>query len=201
MPPAAPGRQRRAAPERREVCPARKRTQPAHTTVSPASATKIREPSGSAARSAARSSSQAVLVLPDRLLHRRDPPEVGPLGHLAHDHPVGRAPVDRDRGHGRDHDGLHVLGHEAGRAQPLREVRRTIVPVQLPLEAARRARRRSAPAGRSARRARRRRDRRGRGTRPTRDCRSRPCAATGRRARHEWNQDSRSCTCARNCAS
>src|SRR5207237_5875105 len=63
-----------------------------------------------------------------------DPPEVGKLGNLAYDHAFGRASVGGECGNGSDHHRFGVLGREAGRAQPLREVGRAIVPVQLPLE-------------------------------------------------------------------
>ena len=57
------------------------------------------------------------------------------LGHLAQGNALGEPGAAGDLVHRRDHDRLLVLGNEAGRTQPPREIRRPVVPVQLPLEA------------------------------------------------------------------
>ena len=64
----------------------------------------------------------------------RDSPQVDRPGHLAHDHAVRQARLGPEHGNGSDHHRLRVFGRKAGCAQPLREVSRAIVPVQLPLD-------------------------------------------------------------------
>ena len=49
--------------------------------------------------------------------------------------PFGQLRLAGDVRHPADHDGLGVLRHEARAQQPLRQIGRQVVPVQLPLEA------------------------------------------------------------------
>ena len=76
----------------------------------------------------------AAVVAPDRLLHRRDPVEVGSLAHLAQPTPSGRRGSPATASTGAITHRLRLLGHEARGEQPLREIRRLVVCVQLPLE-------------------------------------------------------------------
>ena len=69
------------------------------------------------------------------MLESLDPLEVVAAGHLAQPDAVGEPRRPSDLRRRRDHDGLLLLGHEPGRPQPLRQVVRPVVAVQLPLEA------------------------------------------------------------------
>ena len=76
-----------------------------------------------------------MVVVPDRLLHRGDALEVVALGHLAQRHALRAAAAQRRwSATARDHHRLQILGLEARREQPPREVGREVVAVQLPLE-------------------------------------------------------------------
>ena len=99
----------------------------------------------------------AAVLAPHLGLHRRDPLQVGPRGHLAQPDP-GR--VRRGRGERRgqaDHDGLLLLGHEPGPAQPVRQVGRACRGRAASTPPPGRARRRSPVPARSVRPPRRRR--------------------------------------------
>ena len=74
------------------------------------------------------------VVVPDRFLEGSDPVEIGSLAHLSQRDAVGQDDLARDPSDRRDHDRLHLLGHEALCDQPLGQIRGLIVSVQLPFE-------------------------------------------------------------------
>jgi hypothetical protein len=76
------------------------------------------------------------VVVPDRGLHHRDAIEIGSCGGLLEPYPGGKGGRRvRERRREPDHDGLPLFRFEPGGDQPLGQVGREIVAVQLPLDA------------------------------------------------------------------
>jgi len=76
----------------------------------------------------------AVVFVRHRLIKLHEPYEVAWLAQLADNDFVRQTRLASDRLCSADHDGLRVFGHKTSRGQPVGQVGRAIVAVQLPLE-------------------------------------------------------------------
>jgi hypothetical protein len=133
-PASAPGRQRKAAPERRELRTRGK----SHPAVGDGATACFRHEDAEALRVGGalvgESIDPAVVFVRHRLIKLHEPREVAWLAQLADDHSVRQARLAGNHLCPADYYGLRVFGLKTSRAQAVGQVGRAIVPVQLPLE-------------------------------------------------------------------
>jgi hypothetical protein len=134
-PAAAPGLERRTAPERREVGVGRKPHPGGRdhqvAGLSDDDDERIRVDLSLGLEEVRQ---DEVLLLPDGAVQGGDPVQIDTAVDLPQRYTLGHLRLGGDGGHRGDHHRLGVLRHEPCCSKPVREIGRQIVPVQLPLE-------------------------------------------------------------------